>query len=411
MMRSPIAFALVAAVSLLVAAPVAEAAPVAGPPGAAFYVPPSPLPDGRHGDVIWVRPLTTSAALPHAAQNMLVLYHTTSVDGRDVAVSGTIAVPGGTPPAGGWPVISWAHGTTGDAPACTPSLDDATAPEHWYLGPVDALLDSYVARGYAVVQTDYEGQGTPGVHPYLVGVAEGRDVVDMVRAARAAVPQLSTRFVVMGHSQGGQSALFAASLAPAWAPELKLLGGVALAPASHLAPWLRGLTQRQEPYLGFGFAALMIRGYASIDPAIRADRLLSDSALTLQPQLADRCVLGLVKPDSWAGLPPAKAFRADADLAPLLRQADANEPGSLAYSVPILMLQGTADTTVSPASTDLVRGELCAKRAVLTYRALPGATHNGMLPDTLALAQPWIDARFAGTPAASNCADAVKAGP
>jgi pimeloyl-ACP methyl ester carboxylesterase len=411
MHRSLAAFA--AAVSLLaMAAPaVTSAAPAAGPPGAAFYVPPSPLPPGRHGDVIWSRPLTTSAALPHAAQNVLVLYHTTSVDGRDVAVSGTVAVPSGAPPTGGWPVISWAHGTTGDGPSCTPSLDAADGPQHWYLGPVDALLDSFVQRGYAVVQTDYEGQGTPGVHPYLVGVAEGRDVVDMVRAARAVSPQLGSRFVVMGHSQGGQSALFATSLAPAWAPELHVLGGVALAPASHLAPWLRGLTTRQEPYLGFGFAALLIRGYASIDPAIRADRLLSDSALPLQAQLTDRCVLGLIKPDSWAGLPPAKAFRADADLAPLLRQADANEPGSLAYGVPVLMLQGTADTTVSPASTDLVRGELCAKRAALTYRAMPGATHNGMLADSFAITQPWIDARFAGAAAPSNCADAVKAAP
>jgi pimeloyl-ACP methyl ester carboxylesterase len=215
----------------------------------------------------------------------------------------------------------------------------------------------------------------------------------------------------MGHSQGGQSALFAASLAAAWAPELTLLGVVALAPASHLGPWLRGLTQRQEPYLGFGFAALLIRGYASIDPAIRADRLLSDAAAPLQPQLTDRCVLGLIKPDSWAGLPPAKAFRSDADLAPLLRQADANEPGALPFAVPLLMLQGTADTTVSPAATDLVRSELCAKRTTLTYRPMPGATHNGMLPDSFAIVQPWIDARFAGSPASSNCADALKAGP
>jgi len=412
MLRSSTAFALAAVVALMAGAPSAAfSSPSAGPNGAAFYVPPSPLAPGRHGDVIWARPLTTAAALPHAAENWLVLYHTTSVDGRDVAVSGTVAVPPGTMPADGWPVISWAHGTTGDAPSCTPSLDDANAPEHWYLGPVDALLDSYVARGYAVVQTDYEGQGTPGVHPYLVGVAEGRDVVDMVRAARGVNPRIGRRFVVMGHSQGGQSALFATSLARAWAPELQLLGGVALAPASHLAPWLRGLTQRQEPYLGFGFAALLIRGYASVDPAIRADRLLSESALPLQSQLTDRCVLGLIKPDSWAGLAPAKAFQAGADLAPLLRQADANEPGSLQYGVPVLMLQGTADTTVSPASTDLVRGELCAKQTVLTYRALPGATHNGMLPDTFAIAQPWIDACFAGTIATSNCADAVKAGP
>jgi hypothetical protein len=35
-----------------------------------------------------------------------------------------------------------------------------------------------------VVQTDYEGLGTPGTHPYLNGPSEGRRVLDMVRAAR-----------------------------------------------------------------------------------------------------------------------------------------------------------------------------------------------------------------------------------
>ena len=142
-------------------ATVVAAAIAAGPAGTAFYTPPNPLPPAPHGSVIWARPFATSAALPSAASNTLVLYHTTALDGKDRAVSGTVAIPKGTPPAGGWPVISWAHGTTGDAPACTPSLDTATAPEHAYLGPVEATLDRAVAQGYAVLQTDYEGQGTP----------------------------------------------------------------------------------------------------------------------------------------------------------------------------------------------------------------------------------------------------------
>ena len=406
----PLAVVFIALAWFGASAAASSASPAVGPEGAAFYQPPAPLPAGQHGDAIWWRPLTTAAALPSAARNLLVLYQTTTVSGKPVAVSGTVAIPKGTPPAGGWPVISWAHGTTGDGPDCTPSLDAATAPEHWYLGPVDDMLDAYVARGYAVVQTDYEGQGTPGVHPYLVGVAEGRDVLDMVRAARQVTPQLGTRVVVMGHSQGGQSALFAGSLAPSWTPELTLLGSVALAPASHIGPWLTGLTTRAEPYVGFGFAALLIRGYASVDPAIRADALLADTAAAYQPQLAERCVIGLIKADSWAGLSPAKTFRANADLAPLLRAAAANEPGALAFATPVLILQGTADATVVPASTDLLDRELCAKRVTLTYRPIAGATHNGLLPVSLPIAQPWIDARFAGDAATSNCADAPKAG-
>ncbi len=250
------------------------------------------------------------------------------------------------------------------------------------------------------------------MHPYLVGVAEGRDVVDMVRAARALEPGLGTRYVVMGHSQGGQSALFAGSLGPAWAPELTLLGSVALAPASHLEPWLRGLAHQAQPSAGFGFAGLLIRGYAAIDAAIRPERLFADTAAPFQAQLADACVVDLVRKDSWAGLVPAAAFRSDADFAPLLTRAAANEPGALSYAVPLLLLQGSADQTVAPAATDLLVRELCAAaRANVTYHPVAGATHNGLLASSAETVGPWIDARFAGTAASPNCAEGLKAAP
>ena len=133
------------------------------PAGTAFYTPPA-LSRGTHGDLIWSRALDGSAVLPSAARNELVLYRTTAVDGSDVAVSGMVAVPKGTPPHGGWPVVTWAHGTTGDAPQCAPSRYPASGSLYPYLKIADDVLDDFVAHGYAVVQTDYEGQGTPGVH-------------------------------------------------------------------------------------------------------------------------------------------------------------------------------------------------------------------------------------------------------
>ena len=39
-------------------------------------------------------------------------------------------------------------------------------------------------QGYAIAATDYPGLGTPGPHPYLVGVSEARAVINSVRAAR-----------------------------------------------------------------------------------------------------------------------------------------------------------------------------------------------------------------------------------
>ena len=202
-----------------------------GPDGLAFYAPPAPLPPAAAGQVIWARPLTGAAALPGAAENILILYHSRTLAGQDTAVSGAISIPPGQPPDGGWPVLSWAHGTTGVADICAPSRDAPGHPSHICNQLVDAMLNQWVERGWAVVKTDYEGLGTPGCHPYLVGASEARGAVDIVVAARQIRPGIGRRWAVMGHSQGGHAALFTASLAPAWDCGLDLIGAVAIAPA------------------------------------------------------------------------------------------------------------------------------------------------------------------------------------
>ena len=140
------------------------------------------------------------------------------MDGKTVAVSGTVAVPKGKAPKAGWPVITWAHGTVGIADACAPSRVGTQAN---YDSP---LLNRWLKAGFAVVRTDYEGLGTPGEHPYLIGVSEGRSTLDMVRAARKLDSSLGKNVVIAGHSQGGHAALWAASLAKKFSPELKLRG-------------------------------------------------------------------------------------------------------------------------------------------------------------------------------------------
>jgi Secretory lipase len=381
----------------------ATAAPSLGPGGNAFYAPPSPLAPGRHGDVIWVRPLTTAAALPSAARNLLVLYHSTSVAGRDIAVSGTVAIPKGAPPAGGWPVISWAHGTTGLAADCAPSRDEANGPDHSYLVLSEKMLDTWVGRGYAVVQTDYEGLGAPGVHPYLIGVSEARGVVDMVRAARQAEPRIGTRYAISGHSQGGQGALFAAEIAQQWAPELTPVGDVALAPASHVLPYVQGLMKTSTPTLGFAFMPYFLVGVAAADPAVQIDRILTPAAVAKVPDAQRLCIDALRAPGSWGTLVPSDQFRSDADTTALFADLAANDPGALKILMPTLLGQGTADTVVGPIATDLLGKQLCDNGVPVSYRVYDGATHRGLLDASLADTEAWIDARFARSEATSNC--------
>lgn len=83
-----------------------------------------------------------------------------------MATSGVVLVPAGAPPAGDWPVIAWAHGTSGVARMYAPSLmKDLTYGEEGLLPMVRA--------GFAVVATDYHGLGTEGPHEYLSKTAHG----------------------------------------------------------------------------------------------------------------------------------------------------------------------------------------------------------------------------------------------
>src|SRR3954470_15247624 len=154
----------------LSAASGSTAPPPAGLP--AFYGVPDPLPKGNPGDVIKSEVVAVTGV--HGTVER-VMYHSRSLHDEDVHVTGLIAVPSTPPPSGGYPVISWAHGTTGIADTCAPSItpDD-------YGDIANQLLDA----GYVVVGTDYEGLGTPGRHPYIVGESEARSTLDIVRAAR-----------------------------------------------------------------------------------------------------------------------------------------------------------------------------------------------------------------------------------
>ena len=112
-----------------------------------------------------------------------MLYRSVLPDGKPTAVSGLIFTPRGNAPKGGWKLISWAHGTTGIADQCAPSRDVAS--NYMYHD-----FNGWLKRGYAIAQTDYQGLGTPGLHLYLIGRAEGASVVDIALAARRLDPSI-----------------------------------------------------------------------------------------------------------------------------------------------------------------------------------------------------------------------------
>jgi dienelactone hydrolase len=365
--------ALIAAFALL-AVP-ASAAPRKAPKGAAFYKPPKHL-HGKHGGLIWARRQTGRDALK-GARNELLLYRSKAVGGKTVAVSGSVAVPKGKAPKGGWPVITYAHGTTGAADACAPTRGFDANHLNSYAFP---LLHRWIKAGYAVVRTDYQGLGTPGVHEYLVGEPEGRSVLDAVRAARAFNHKLSKRFVISGHSQGGHAALFAAALAPKYVPDLKLRGTVAFAPASHLKTQFDAA--RKANVTSGGLAAIILLGLRAIDtvdPSLGVPTLLSPQAAAFYPQTKTVCYDALSQPDSIGGVPLNQIVRSNADLTKVLAVAGESDPENLTPRTPVRIEQGTADTTVLPVFTDGLVADYTQNGVDVTYKTYDGVTHGGVV--------------------------------
>src|SRR5262245_46027616 len=287
-----------------------------GPKGLKFYKPPKKRPK-QHGTLIWARKATGVVPLADARYTKLVLYSSRTPQGTRDAVSGSVAVPKGKPPKGGWPVITFAHGTTGVADACAPSRDAVGGPLNGGTAYIDPELNEWLRHGYAVVQTDYQGLGTPGPHPYLVGAAEGRSTLDIVQAARELDKNIGKRFLISGHSQGGHAALFAAGEAASWVPKLRLQGTVAFAPASHLLEQANLLPALNTPSGLTALATLIVHGASTQSAQINVQQILSDQVLQFYPLLEQQCLGQLSAANELGGIPPSKLERPGADLSAL----------------------------------------------------------------------------------------------
>ena len=355
------------------------AAGVAGTPGVAGAA------EGPPGSVVQVEPISAAAALPGAADGYRVVYRTTDHHGAGRLSSGAVYVPPGEAPAGGWPVVSYAHGTIGLADGCEPSTVGGLGQEATY-------MDRWLRRGYAVVATDYAGLGTPGELAYLDGVAAGHDVVDMVRAGRSAVPELSSRWVVAGLSQGGHAALHTARLATTYAPELDYRGAVALGPPTNLDQ-VFALGMPGIPNFGLAgltkFTLFTMAGLRAARPDLNIDSYLSARGLELVRISTQVCTREV---DKYVG----GASVGDLFVKPLhaLRPALTDYLGvpTSGYDRPLLLGQGAVDRVVPLPLTVVFAGQLAASRTGVDFRVYPTADHIGTLAAAFDDSARFVDA-------------------
>ena len=334
---------------------------------------------------------------PGGATAYRVHYRSTDAHGRPVTVTGAVIVPHGRAPAGGRDVVVWAHGASGVAESC--GLSDK--PNFYSLV---AGLKPLLAAGYVVVAPDYQGLGSPGPHPMLVGNAAAHSVIDAVRAARD-MPKVhaSARYAVFGESLGAFSALWTASLSGHYAPELTLVGVAAAAPPTDLKANLTGGSNAAvRAFLTAYTASSWEQVYnLPLSTAVRPH------TATLIRALAKNCVsLDGFKLRTKIGMLRLAGQLKNVDLAASPRWAAEMTKNSVPANLkgPVLIYQGSKDVIVAPAVTGDYVDRLCRRNPHVHYLINADGDHVSAGKSAAPQAVKWLEDRFDGKPAPSDCA-------
>jgi pimeloyl-ACP methyl ester carboxylesterase len=330
-----------------------------------------------------------------SATGWKILYHSRSVDGVDIAVSGVVIIPDGEPPVTGRTVIAVGPGTVGLADQCASSTHGGNLPLP------SALLESWLEAGYVIAVTDYEGLGTPGPHPYGVGESEGRGILDIARAAIGLPGSgASGQVVLFGHSQGGHAAFFAADIAADYAPELVVIGTVAQAPVISLVNVMR--LGPDSPQFA-GFLVMFVRGFSAAYPEqARLSAVMNEHGIDESSIVEEACGDAVLDKFAQTDI-ETLLVQNPVDVPAWLTLLESNSLGGGRFTTPLLLTKGDADGVLPKAFTDIFVDGLCAAGDNVDYLTYSGATHNSVIDVSVDDVTAWIAARVSGAPATSTC--------
>lgn len=325
-----------------------------------------------------------------------VVYRSTNGDtGQPTEVSGSVFTPKGTPPAGGWPLISFGHGTTGLDEPCGPSLSPTL------LG-FGTILAGYASKGYAVALADYQGLGMPGIHPYTDSKTAGLNMIDAARALRHTFHDVSDRWAAVGGSQGGGAAWAADEQAASYAPDLNLVGAVAYVPAADVSGIVdKAVAGTMSVDQSLAFQAL-VESLARLHSDVVRDDYRRGAAVTYWdvlsacsgPKAASRAAAAAaVTSRDFAPASPAAADRLRGLLrAWALPQQRLSAPLSVTYS-------GRDEFIDAQWTTDAI-ARACALGGPIVWELQSDKGHGN---SDVASRFDWIADRFAGKPVVDDC--------
>lgn len=391
----------------------------------AFYTPPEPLGPGKPGDLIRTEPsrlvLEPSGQLGAiVATGTRIMYRSTDARGNPMAVTGTYFEPDNDwPGQGPRPLIVYGPGTQGQGDQCAPSrqfnqgihfspyLDIAFNYEELFVATM-------VARGFAIVMTDYQGLGTPGLHTYVNRVAQGNAMLDAGRAAMR-LPETSLDphgpVAFWGYSQGGGAAASAAELAPSYAPDLDVVGTYAGAPPADLKelfPYADG--SALVGVVGYALNSV-ITGYPEFADVIRSK--MTPRGLDMLQKVQDQCIAETISKFMFRHLQPyfnVDIFQTVND-EPFRSLFDMQRLGKFKPNAPALILSNRFDPLVPWTASNQLGRDWCAQGADVQFwtNEQPPFLNKLVINHALPMlvdgerAMQWIADRFNGLPTTPNC--------
>lgn len=347
-----------------------------------FYDTPSPLSSGQPGALIRSAPFD-GYILPSGVEAVRILYYSRSHSGELVASSGVVLYPDSKPPTGGWPVLAWAHELNGVARACAPSLS-----RNLQHGP---FLSMYVNLGYAVVATDYTGLGTSFRNAFADVRSNAQDVIYSIPAARNAVPGLGARWVALGMDEGAMAAVGVAEL-ERQSRDPAYLGAIAISRVSDLEDLLTSSANQSHQ-----LPLLLAYGTKTVFPQFDPKDILSGQALSLYDQLSEECSVRAAEKVPLTEI--VKAHWSDNKFVQDFFQH--NRLGTQPAAGPLMIVTSEGDSAFSATTKAVMR--LCKQGDKVLFNRYgeydPGAVIGDSTRDQIS----WIQDRFAGRPATSNC--------
>jgi pimeloyl-ACP methyl ester carboxylesterase len=354
--------------------------------GTDFYDVPDPLTFGDRGALIRLQPIQDN----EVARVYRVLYHSTSVDSSDVAVSGTIWVPAGTPPAGGFPIVAWAPGNNGSGDPCAYSQYPATHIDY------SLLMFQLIKEGYVVAYTDYEGHGTRYPYLFAVGESQTHSLLDGARAARDLLgAAASNRIVVAGHSLGAGAAAATLQYGLRYATGLDIRGAVVLEGGADAE------TSVASAMAGANVSGVVqgVAGYAAAYPELHPADILTPRALRDIQLLEATCEA--VR--AFVDRPADEVFAANPlDVASWNKRIEASRVRQLPFPA-FFVVAPTSASHVEELRA--VAKRLCQTKDSVRFESYPGSDHDSVLQVARRDYFAWIADRFASKPAIGNCGE------